>query len=191
MPTERTLARVCREAGATGRASVKVRDMNISVSAMNKRAIEVLAMGLPLHQGAQLAIDITLSSASTTTGETCPGGATTNGAALQSARQEKQAKYRELLEGHRSGLIVVGVETGGRFGQEAVDFVDSLAAAKARNSPHILRRSGHLAWRRRWMRMLAVSCARSFAVSLVAGDGDAWSCTDGCVTDLADLFQMT
>ena len=33
------------------------------------------------------------------------GGATTNGAALQSARQEKQAKYRELLEGHRSGLI--------------------------------------------------------------------------------------
>ena len=46
-------------------------------------------------------------------------------------------QYRELLEGHRSGLIVVGVETGGRFGQEEVDFVDSLAAAKARDSPHI------------------------------------------------------
>ena len=101
------------------------------------------------------------------------------------------AKYRELLEGHRCGLIVVGVETGGRFGQEAVDYVDSLAAAKARDSPHILRRSAHLAWRRRWMRMLAVSCARSFAVSLVSGGGDAWSGTDGCVPDLADLFQMT
>ena len=59
MSTERTLARVCREAGATVRANVKVRDMNISVSAMNNRAIVVLAMGLPLRQGAQLAIDIT------------------------------------------------------------------------------------------------------------------------------------
>ena len=33
-------------------------------------------------------------------------------------------------------LVVVGVETGGRFGQEAIDFVDSLAAAKARYSDH-------------------------------------------------------
>ena len=88
-----------------------------------------------------------------------------NGAALQAAPQQKEAKYRELLEGHRCSLIVVGVETGGRFGQEAVDFVDSLAAAKARDSPRILHRSAHLAWRRRWM--LAVSCARSFAVSFV------------------------
>ena len=70
MPTERTLARVCREAGATVLASVKVWDMNISVSATNNRAIEVLAMGLPLHEGAQLAIDVTLRLALTTTGGT-------------------------------------------------------------------------------------------------------------------------
>ena len=188
MPTERTLARVCREAGAVVRTNVKLRDMNIPVSATDERAIEVLAMGLPLHQGAQLAIDITLRSALTTTGEPCPGGATVNGAALQVARQQKEAKYRDLLEGHRCSLVVVGVETGGRFGQEAVDFVDSLAAAKARDSPRILHRSAHLVWRRRWMRMLAVSCARSFAVSFVSG-GDAWSGTDGRVPDLADLFH--
>ena len=190
MPTERTLARVCREAGAVVRTNVKLCDMNIPVSTTDNRAIEVLAMGLPVHQGAQLAIDITLRSALTTTGEPCPSGARTNGAALQSARLQKQAKYRELLEGRRCGLIVVGVETGGRFGQEAVDFVDSLAAAKARDSPHILSRSVHLAWRRRWMRMLAVSCARSFTVSLVSGDGEAWSGTDGRVPDLVDLFHM-
>ena len=111
-----------------------------------------------------------------------------NGAALQVARQQKEAKYRELLEGHRCSLVVVGVETGGRFGQEAVDFVDSLAVAKARESRRILHRSVHLAWRRRWMRMLAVSCARSFAVSLVSGV-DAWSGTDGRVPDLAGLFH--
>ena len=68
-----------------------------------------------------------------------------NGAALQAARQQKEAKYRELLEGHRCSLIVVGVETGGRFGQEAVDFMDSLAAAKARDPRAFC--IGQLTWR--------------------------------------------
>ena len=188
LPTERTLARVCREAGATVRRDVKLRDMNISVQSRDERAIEVLAMGLPIQQGAQLAVDITLRSALTTTGEPCPNGATTNGAALQLARHLKEAKYWELLEGDRCRLVVIGVETGGRFSPEAVSFVDALAAAKARDSPPVLRRSAHLAWRRRWMRMLAVSCGRSFAASLVAGPSDVWSGTDGCVPDLADLF---
>ena len=147
----------------------------------------VLAMGLPIQQGAQLAVDITLRSALTTIGEPCPNGATTNGAALQLARHLKEAKYWELLEGDRCRLVV-SVETGGRFSPEAVNFVDALAAAKARDSPPVLRRSAHLAWRRGWMRMLAVSCGRSFAASLVAGPSDVWSGTDGCVPDLADLF---
>ena len=46
VPTERTLARVCREAGATVRRNAKLRDMNISVPATDERAIEVLASGL-------------------------------------------------------------------------------------------------------------------------------------------------
>ena len=99
-------------------------------------------MGLPLHQGAQLAIDITLRSTLTTTLEPCPGGATVNGAARQRS-QIQRTVGRSLQFGSW-----VGVETGGRFGQEAVDFVDSLAAAKARDSPRILHRSAHLAWRR-------------------------------------------
>ena len=39
VPTERTLARVCREAGATVRRNAKLRDMNISVPATDERAI--------------------------------------------------------------------------------------------------------------------------------------------------------
>ena len=186
MPTERTLARVCREAGAVVRTNVKLRDMNIPAQQMSGPS-RFWPWDCPSTRAHSLAIDVTLRSALTTTREPCPGGATVNGAALQVARQQKEAKCRELLEGHRCSLVVVGVETGGRFGQEAVDFVDSLAAAKARDSPRILHRSAHLAWRRRWMPMLAVSCARSFAVSLVSG-GDAWSGTDG-VPDLADLIH--
>ena len=38
-----------------------LRDMNINVSADDHRSIEVLASELPLHHGAQIAVDITLS----------------------------------------------------------------------------------------------------------------------------------
>ena len=47
VPTERTLARVCREAGAFVRVSAKLRDMNVEVRADDERAIEVLASGSP------------------------------------------------------------------------------------------------------------------------------------------------
>ena len=71
---ERTLARVCREAGATVRCNVRLRDMNVAVSATDTRSIEVLATGLPLHHGAQLAVDITLRSALTSASHACPCG---------------------------------------------------------------------------------------------------------------------
>ena len=64
MAPEKTLARVCREAGATMRCNAKLREMNVEVAATDEREIEVLASGLPLHHGAQLAVDITVRSAS-------------------------------------------------------------------------------------------------------------------------------
>ena len=48
-----TLARVCREAGASVRVNAKPRDMTVEVRVDDERAIEVLASGLPIHQGAQ------------------------------------------------------------------------------------------------------------------------------------------
>ena len=59
MAPERALARVCREAGATVRRNGRLRDMNVVVAAHDDRAIEVLATGLPLFFGAELAVDIT------------------------------------------------------------------------------------------------------------------------------------
>ena len=57
-------------------------------------------------------------------------------------------------------LSVIALETGGRWGDEAVAFVAALAAARARDAPPALRRSAALAWERRWARMLSVACAR-------------------------------
>ena len=76
---ERTLARVCREAGAIVRTNVKLRDMNIAVRADDERCIEVVASGLPLFHGAQLAVDITLRCALTSRGEPRTGAAREDG----------------------------------------------------------------------------------------------------------------
>ena len=43
LPMERTLARVCREAGATVRCNCRLRDMSVTVRADNERVLEVLA----------------------------------------------------------------------------------------------------------------------------------------------------
>ena len=165
--------------------NAKLRDMNVEVRADDERAVEVLASGLPIHQGAQLAVDTTVRSPLTSTGLARPGAATTDGAVLVRARADKEAKYTELLQGNRCHLVVVGLETGGRWSTEATTFVDVLAAGRA---PCALRRSTHLAWRRRCTRMLAVSCGRSFADSLVSAKRDTWRGTEEARPDLDDLF---
>ena len=143
--------------------NTKLRDMNVAVEANDERAIEVLATGLPLHQGAQLAVDITLRSALTATGLATPGAAHIDGIVLQRARADKERKYAKLLHCARCQLVVVGLETGGRWSSEAVDFVSQLAGHKAREVSPVLRGSAFFSWLRRWQRMLSVSCVRAFA----------------------------
>ena len=111
---KRTLARVCREAGAIVRTNVKLRDMNIAVRADDERCIEVVASGLPLFHGAQLAVDITLRCALTSRGELRTAAAREDGITCQNARADKAQKYAELLVGDRCRLVVVALETGGR-----------------------------------------------------------------------------
>ena len=60
---ESAAARVCREAGGRVSANVLVRDFDIALpDHVDERRIEVIADGLPLFHGAQLAIDTTLVS---------------------------------------------------------------------------------------------------------------------------------
>ena len=59
---ESAAARVCREAGARVSTNVFVRDLDIPVGCHDTRRLEVVADGLPLFGGAQLALDTTLVS---------------------------------------------------------------------------------------------------------------------------------
>ena len=159
----------------------------LSVAADDERAIEVLTSGLPLFFGAQLAVDVTLRCALTADGLPQPGAAAVDGAVCSRAREDKERKYPEHLRDDRCRLVVLALETGGRWSEEAVQFVESLAVSRAREAPPTL---AALAWRRRWTRMLAVSCTRSFACSLVPPKvPHALAGADDPPPDLADLFE--
>ena len=67
--------------------------MNVAVPANDARAVEVLASGLPLFHGAQLAVDITLRCALTATGMPRPGAAAVDGIVCMAARDDKELKY--------------------------------------------------------------------------------------------------
>ena len=56
-PLETAAARICREAGGRVRTNVFLRDLNLGVGGVldNKR-LEVVVDGLPLFNGAQLAV---------------------------------------------------------------------------------------------------------------------------------------
>ena len=114
VPLERSLARVCREAGAVVHQNALFRDMNISVNANDKRQIEVLADGLPYKRGCQLACDATLRSALCSDGTARPRAHAVSGAVADGARAYKEEKYPELADSARSVLVVVAIKIGGR-----------------------------------------------------------------------------
>ena len=54
---------------------------------------------------------------------------------ITEVRKRKERAYPELVHTGRCRLIVLGVEVGGRFSNEAANFVRSLAHARARSAP--------------------------------------------------------
>ena len=95
-------------------------------------------------------LTLTLQSALSASGEAQPGAAEEDGAVLAQGRQDKEPTYPELLTSRRCRLVVVAIETGGRWTDEVEDFLWQLALAKAREVPALLTHSAALAWERRW-----------------------------------------
>ena len=69
-----------------------------SVCTGREGKIEVLALGLPLHHGAQLTVDVTLRCALTANGEAHPNAAAEDIAVCSRARVDKEHKYTELVQ---------------------------------------------------------------------------------------------
>ena len=124
---ENVAARVCREAGGSVRVNVLVRDMDLhEFNQLDGRRLEVVVGGLPLWNGAQLAIDTTMVSPVRSEGTARAGTASINGKASDVARARKARRYPELSGEHGwARLLVLGTEVGGRWSTEAATFLCS------------------------------------------------------------------
>ena len=169
--------RICREGGARVSMNVFVRDLDLGpFNHLDGRRMEVVADGLSLFGGAQLAIDTTLVSALRRDGTAREGAANRNGVAIRSAHRRKDRTYPVLAgAGRRARLVILAGEVGGRWSPETAHFLRALAVAKARDVPSILQASFEVAWFRRWSNILSCEAARAFADSLleVRGAGGA------------------
>ena len=82
---------------------------------MDGRRLEVVAEGLSLFGGSQLALDATLVSALHANGVHRRNGDRTDGIALREARKHKEKTYPELQgRNGRVRLVVIAGEVGGR-----------------------------------------------------------------------------
>ena len=61
-----------------------------------------------------------------------------SGVVLVRARQDKEMKHWELLQESWCQLIFVGIETDGRWGDEALTFVRPLTSAHVRDTLSVL-----------------------------------------------------
>ena len=166
----RALPPECAEkAGTRVSTNVMVRDLDLRAPDVHDgRRLEVVAEGLPLFGGAQLALDTTLFSALHCDGSARPHAANVDGVALVAARRRKELTYPKLVGPHsRARLVVLAGEVGGRWSAETMSFLGLLAKARARSETLLLRRRVEQARRIRWGSMLACAAARAFAASLL------------------------
>ena len=88
-------AQICREVGARASTNVFVRDLDLlAPNIQDTRRLEIVAEGLPLCGGTQLAVDTTLVSHHCD-GTARPGAAHIDGAALVVARRRKERAHPE------------------------------------------------------------------------------------------------
>ena len=117
-------------------SNLLVRNMDVGVPhAGDNRRLEVVVDGLPLFSDRQLAVDTTLVSALKGNGEPMRGAADRDGVALSEARRVKERTYPELVgPGARAQLVVLALEVGGRWSEEAKIFIRLIARARARSA---------------------------------------------------------
>ena len=189
-PLERAAARICREAGARVATSVALRDLNLDVPATDGRRIEVVANGLPLWQGAQIAVDTTLVCPVRRDGQARPGADARPGLALEQAAQRKMRTYPELQPGGRGRcrLVVFGLEVGGRFSSGTLAFIRRLARVRSRVRAPWAQIAAARALTRRWTALAGLAAMRAHAQSLLELPVSTRDAGDGAEIPLGDLL---
>ena len=155
-----------------------MRDLDIPGphAAMDGRRLEVIADGLPLFDGAQLALDTTMVSPLHRDGTAKRGTSDRGGTVLQEARRRKERTYPELNgAGGRARLVVLAAEVGGRWSDETAQFLRALAKHRAQGAPGVMRQRVQSAWLRRWGNLGSLQCCESFCAVIVGQETSTWS----------------
>ena len=120
--------------------NVFLTDLDLAAfNVLDGRRLEVVADGLTLFRGAQLAIDTTMVSPLHRDGSARRRAAAVDGAALEAARRRKERTYPELAgDGGRGRLVVLAAEVGGRWSTQTAQFLSALAKARALSVPQVL-----------------------------------------------------
>jgi len=164
--------------------------MNLGgISATDGRRLEVVANGLPLYQGRQVAIDATIVSPVHADGSPLRPADVEDGVALRGAIRRKHVTYHELLTSRRCHLLVAAIEVGGRWAEEPYQFIVQMARAKARAAPAVLRTALTNAWVRRWTGMITYAAMDAYAASLLESVMASTLATDGVEPALGQLLH--
>ena len=143
---ELAAARVCREAGGRVRTNLLVHGVWKWWWMVHPLWSQHCAQTGPFHSREQQWVEKPLADPGHRRREPCP----------------------ELAgEGGRARLVVHAAEVGGRWSNEASQFVGSLAWAKAHSAPDSTQTQVAHAWNRRWRKILACTAAKSFANTLL------------------------
>ena len=101
----------------------------------------------------------------------------------------KESASPELLVSRRCYLLAAGHEVGGRWSEEAYDFLLQLARAKAATGPSVLRASATMAWLRRWTSLVSKSAMEALADTLLFGDASRTEHWSGLAPPLGVVFS--
>ena len=104
-------------------------------------------------------------------------------------KNENQA-YPELLHNCRCRFVVLGIEVGGRWSEEAASFITSLARTKTRDTPAPLRQAATTSLISRWTAFLTHAAMTAFAASLLLEDPTHHHNLDGEPPSLRDLLAQ-
>ena len=172
---ESAVAQICREGGALS-TNVMLQDLDISPPhSSDGRRLEVVAEGLCLFGGCQLALDGTVVSTLHGDGTHRRKADVEDGVALKEARRSKEATYPELCRGDgRARLVVIAGEVGGRCLKKQRTSC-GVWLEKSKYSPRLLQGSVRVGWCRRWCCFLACSTGKAVACSLVGHRGSLGS----------------
>ena len=175
MAPERTLAGVCREAGALVRLNVKLSDMNVAVPADDDRAIGSFSDAAwgsvgNRHHKAQRHFRQRVTTAK--------------------LRAHRRSGPGQSQGGQGGQVCGAGGWKPVLLGRNCAGDWRTMEWRSCRVHRHdcCSQSCGCQSTGRGWIRMLSVSCARAFANSLVAPGQDVWIGTDGATLDLADLL---